>query len=267
MATYAVGDVQGCYSDLRRLLDMVGFEPSADFVWFTGDLVNRGPENLATVRFVKSLGESAVVVLGNHDLYAIALFYGCCSPHETDTLDDLLASTDSEELFDWMRKLPLIHRAQGHILVHAGIPHFWDYKIAQARAAEVEEAIRGENHISFFSQMLGNHPSRWIDELTGMDRLRCITNYLTRMRFIEPDGTLDFDVSAGLEHAPNGHRAWFQYPTKIEEPIIFGHWASLNGCTGHPQFHAVDTGCVWGRSLTALRLEDHQVFRVHAISN
>lgn len=264
MPTYAIGDVQGCYTELRYLLDEVSFDFDVDRVWFTGDLVNRGRENLKTLQFVKKLGDCATVVLGNHDLYLLAIVYGGHSWHPNDTFDDVLRSSQCDELCDWLRHRSMLHVADGHLLVHAGVPHVWNKKQALLLAREVESAIQGSESVGFFRQMLGNEPDGWHDGLTGLNRLRCITNYLTRMRWVQANGTMNFTSKLGLDHAPPTCRAWFQFPSQIEETIVFGHWASLNGKTHSTKFQAIDTGCVWGRALTALRLDNHQQYSVVA---
>ncbi len=258
MATFAIGDVQGCYTELRYLLDEISFDFEGDEVWFTGDLVNRGPDNLKTLRFVKKLGDRATVVLGNHDLYLLSIVYGGHSLHSNDTFVDVLRSSYCEELCHWLRHRPMLHESHGHLLVHAGVPHVWDKEKAMSLAREVERAIRGSDYVEFFRGMLGNEPAVWQDEHSGLDRLRCITNYLTRMRFIHVSGKMDFSSKLGLGHAPSAYRAWFQFPPQFEETIVFGHWASLNGRTQDSQFRAIDTGCVWGRRLTAYRLDDNE---------
>ncbi len=266
MAIYAIGDVQGCYTELRRLLDAISFDPDSDLIWFTGDLVNRGPDNEQTLKFAKGLGSRAVVVLGNHDLYLLSVVFGERALDPNDTIGDVLQSNHCEELCHWLRVQPLIHECGDHLLVHAGIPHIWSRKQAVALASEVENALRSDDYVDFLRGMYGNQPSVWNDYLIGTERLRCITNYLTRMRFVNSDGELRFESNLGLEYAPSGSKAWFQHEPKIRESIVFGHWASLNGRTDNPQFIATDTGCVWGRTLTAVRLSDRRTFAVEGSS-
>lgn len=264
MAIYAIGDVQGCYSELRQLLEHVSFDPNSDLLWLTGDLVNRGPNNVETLRFVKELGNSAVVVLGNHDLYLLAIAFGGHAIDPGDTFSDVLQSKYCEELCHWLRKRPLIHALGAYILVHAGIPHIWDRECATSLAFEVEQALRGSDYAYFLREMFGNQPSLWSGDLEGIDRLRCITNYFTRMRFVKPNGELSFESNLGLEYTPKGSMAWFQYEPRVTESVVFGHWASLNGRTDNSQFIATDTGCVWGRTLTAVRLCDRRTYAVPA---
>lgn len=260
MATYAIGDIQGCYDELRRLLDQIGFDRSVDHLWFVGDLINRGPQNLETLRFVRSLGHNAVTVLGNHDLHFLAVVFGGHSPTASDTFDDVIDAGDCEELCHWLRSLPLLHENRTYVMTHAGIPHVWDLPTARSCASEIESTLRGPSYVSFFEQMYGNHPNVWTEALEGMDRTRLITNYFTRMRLIREDGALEFSHKGQLEDAPREYNAWFHYTTQIPKRQIFGHWASLEGETGVDGIDAIDTGAVWGRSLTALRLDDHVRF-------
>lgn len=262
MAIYAIGDVQGCYSEMRKLVDAFSFDPSSDRIWFTGDLVNRGPNNVETLRFVKQLGPRADVVLGNHDLYLLSVVFGGRVLSKNDTIQDVLYSKHCEELCHWLRRRPLIHRCGNHLLVHAGIPHIWDRRRAVALASELQAVLSGNDYESFLRGMYGNEPSVWSEDLEGIERLRCITNYLTRMRFINANGELRFESNLGLEHAPDRSDAWFQHQPKVKETIVFGHWAALNGRTDNRQFIATDTGCVWGRKLTAVRLSDRKTFAV-----
>lgn len=256
MATYAIGDVQGCYETLRYLLEKINFDHDLDQLWFVGDLVNRGPQSLETLRFVHDLGRRAITVLGNHDLHLMAIIYGGYEPRNGDTLGDILQAPDCEKLARWLRSLPLMHEGEKHVMVHAGIPHIWDLGIARLVAREVEAAIRGRSHIEYFENMYGNLPECWKDSLCGMDRHRAITNYFTRMRLISPDGTLEFSHKGELVNVPEGYAPWFKFRGLVEKPIIFGHWAALEGITGLDHVSAIDTGCVWGRNLTALRLDD-----------
>ncbi len=264
MTTYVIGDTQGCFIELTKLLKKIRFEPKKDRLWFTGDLVNRGPDNLSILRFIRELGSSIVVVQGNHDLHLQAIVFGGHAVQSTDTFQDVLAADDCEELCHWLSAFPLLHTEAGYVLVHAGIPHIWTLPEATRFALEVHNALRGINRQAFFQQMYGDEPSVWSDSLSGIDRLRVITNYFTRMRCISPDGRLNFESEITKDRCPNGFQAWFDYPVQFSEDIVFGHWASLEGSTGRSNIHAIDTGCVWGRQLTALRLPDHQRFSVFA---
>ena len=258
--TYAIGDIQGCYEPMRELIDAMPFDPSVDRLWFVGDLVNRGPQNLETLEYVRKLGSQASVVLGNHDLHLLAIVFGGKNPQRSDTFHDVLDSPHCEELSHWLRQLPLIQRHERWVLVHAGIPHIWSTVQAFAYAREVEHAIQGDTYTHFFEEMYGNNPDTWHDSLGGMDRLRNITNYLTRMRFVTEDGRLEFAHKTTLDTAPPGFKGWFEYDCDREETVVFGHWAALEGDIPSPLVIPTDTGCVWGRALTAVRLEDGMRF-------
>lgn len=270
MPTYAIGDLQGCHTELLDLLDHIKFDQRRDQLWFTGDLVNRGPQSLPCLRFVKQLGDTAITILGNHDLHLLAMAAGKTRPRKHDTVDDVLAAGDKTELLDWLRRRPLLHydEESGFLLVHAGLPPQWDLALAQDCAAEVEGALRGEKAVQFFGAMYGDHPDLWSPDLNGMERLRFITNCLTRMRYCDGDGRLDLK-----EKGPPGRQAphlipWFQLDSRRTRhiPVLFGHWASLpfGNLTDFTPFNVypLDTGCVWGRSLTAIRLEDRKLFSV-----
>ena len=264
MATYAIGDVQGCFEPLQRLLETLRFDPAADRLWFAGDLVNRGPDSLAVLRFVHGLGERAVTVLGNHDLHLLAVADGVRKPTRKDSLNAILEAPDREPLLAWLRACPLVHREPGypHLMVHAGIPPQWDVDQAVALAQEVERTLRGRRYGEFLHHMYGNVPDTWDETLTGVERLRLITNYLTRMRFCSPDGRLDLDNKGKPEDANPGFAPWFTYAGRrsAATPVVFGHWAALEGEPGVPGVHALDTGCVWGGRLRALRLDDDRLF-------
>lgn len=257
MSIYAIGDVQGCYSELRHLLDKIKFDPASDMVWFTGDLINRGPNNVEVLRFVRSLGERAVSVLGNHEIYTLVIVFGEYSMDDNDTLDDLISADDCEELCHWIRQLPLLHKENSHLLVHAGIPHTWTEKQAFSFANEVENVLRGEAYRELLRHLFDRETDCWSTELRGVERYRMLLDYLTRMRYIGKYGNLDFKNKHFLPVPPTGFQAWFDYPTRLKNDVIFGHWASLNGITNNEQFHSLDTGCVWGRTLTAMNLSDH----------
>lgn len=265
MATYAVGDVQGCIEPLYSLLDEVKFQPARDKLWLAGDLVNRGPDSLETLRFVKSLGAAAVVVLGNHDLHLLAFANGHRTLGPKDTIAPVLRAPDCDELLTWLQQQPLVHydEALDTAMVHAGIPPMWDIKTALKRAAEVEEVLRKERKsVKFFKNMYGNQPDTWSSEIKGMDRLRLITNYFTRMRFCNEQGRLELTTATGPDTAPPGFAPWFSFKKHRcrKHRIIFGHWAALMGKTDRENFIGLDTGCVWGGRLTMLRLEDNTYF-------
>jgi len=264
MSTYAIGDIQGCYDELSALLELIQFSEQ-DRLWFCGDLVNRGPKSLDTLRFICGLGNRAVTVLGNHDLHLLAVHHGFAKTKRGDTLDAILAAPDREELMAWLQQQPLIHTdaSLGFTMVHAGIPPRWSIKKAHQLANECHQALKN-NASNYFAHMYGNKPTTWSDTLTGTDRLRVITNYFTRMRFCTPQSELEFTSKGGLESQPNGFSPWFdlratQYP---DDNILFGHWAALEGHTGQPHMYALDTGCIWGEKLRGFRLEDHTYFEI-----
>ncbi|MGO2236482.1 diadenosine tetraphosphatase [Marinomonas sp. UCMA 3892] len=264
MATYVIGDLQGCLTPLVQLLEQINYHPEQDKLWFTGDLINRGEESLETLRFIKSLGNNATVVLGNHDLHLLAVSHGYGKLKRGDTLAEILTAGDRDDLMDWLRHQPLFHYDEqlNTVMTHAGIPPCWDLQKAQTLAKEVEDKLKSDSVDEFFATMYGNKPNTWSDDLTGLDRLRAITNYLTRMRFCDENSKLDLESKEGINTATKGYAPWFNYPTKVPEDchIVFGHWAALEGKTQKERIHALDTGCVWGGSLTALRLEDQQRF-------
>ena len=260
MAVYAIGDLQGCFDPLKRLLDRIGFDPAQDRLWFCGDIVNRGPASLETLRFVRGLGELAVMVLGNHDLHLLASAWADSRPRKKrDTLDDILEAPDREELLEWLRRRPLLHHdpAVGFTMVHAGLPPQWDLDEARAAAGELEAVLGGDRFIDFLRHMYGNLPDRWSPELEGIDRLRCIVNAFTRLRYLRPDGSMDFDNTGPPERAGAGLIPWFRFPGRRTEGLsmVFGHWSTL-GDVVHAGAFSLDTGCVWGGRLTALRLDD-----------
>ena len=268
MATYIVGDVQGCLASLQALLAHVGFGKD-DRLWCVGDLVNRGPESLATLRFCRDLGARFATTLGNHDLHFLAMVCGGHPHLAGDTLQAVLDAPDCAELAEWLRHQPLLLEAPDHVLVHAGVPHIWDLPTVRRNARLAETAIRGAEHEAFFRAMYGNKPARWTEALTGMERLRAIVNYLTRMRLVDADGGMEFAHKGGLEQPPTGYKPWFAYPSQLSGAIVFGHWAALNGIAPHSchprtRAYGLDTGCVWGRALTAMRLEDGLRFSVAA---
>ncbi|KAA0873554.1 symmetrical bis(5'-nucleosyl)-tetraphosphatase [Nitrincola tapanii] len=263
MATYAIGDVQGCYDELLRLLDQVGFSDS-DRLWFAGDLVNRGHQSLQVLRFVKQLGTQAESVLGNHDLHLLALHFGATRDKRNTTLQPILHAPDRDELMNWLRQRPMLidDEALGYVLTHAGIPPIWSLDKAKKRAQELEQVLRGRQAAEFFRHMYGNKPDQWHKNLEGWARLRVITNYFTRMRFITATGRLEFAGNGGPEEAPEGFKPWYaiKRSTPMPRTQLFGHWAALMGQADLPGCIALDTGCVWGNRLTALRLEDQTLF-------
>lgn len=266
MATYAVGDLQGCLEPLKCLLQQVKFDPAQDKLWLVGDLVNRGPASLETLRFLYAMRDSLVCVLGNHDLHLIAVAYNAERLKKNDTLREIIEAPDCAQLIEWLRQMPLIHHdAQRDItLVHAGIPPQWTVEKALLRAAEVEKALRDDSQLPMFLDgMYGNEPAKWDKKLHGIERLRVITNYFTRMRFCTPDGKLDLKSKEGLDTAPPGYAPWFSYAERkaAGRKIIFGHWAALEGQCDVPGLFALDTGCVWGGSMTLMNVDTLE--RIH----
>ena len=262
MARYAIGDVQGCYDSLMALLEKIAFQVDHDELWFAGDLVNRGPKSLSSLRFIKQLGETKVkpakVILGNHDLHLLASYFTEKPARKKDTFADILAAPDCEELIHWLLAQPLMiwDKTANLCMTHAGIPPIWTVEQAYSYSQEVAKVLRGTSRGAFFENMYGNAPAVWSESLEGVTRWRVITNYFTRMRFIKPDGALDFKAKEDLGSAPEGFAPWFSFPTKNSTRLIFGHWAALSGETGFgSQFQAIDTGCVWGGQLTALNLD------------
>jgi bis(5'-nucleosyl)-tetraphosphatase (symmetrical) len=263
MSTYAIGDIQGCFTALQRLVEHCRFDPAQDKLWLVGDLVNRGPQSLEVLRYIKGLGDRAVVVLGNHDLHLLVVAAGYVAQHRGDTLDTILAATDRDELLDWLRKRPLTHCEHGWLMVHAGLLPSWTIARAQELAGEVETALRGNGCDGFLRAMYGNQPDRWDDALEGHDRLRVIVNAMTRMRVCTPDGQMEFTHNGERDDIPAGFVPWFEAPRRASagKRILFGHW-SAHGLLVDSDVVALDTGCLWGRALTALRLEDRTIFEV-----
>lgn len=263
MPTYVIGDVQGCSHELKALVELVGFDPACDRLWFVGDLVNRGPDSAGVLRFVKSLGESALTVLGNHDLHLLMVADGMERQHRSDTIHDVLRAPDREELIAWLRLRPIFHKEDNTVLVHAGLLPQWSVEKASGLAAEVEEALRGPDRIDLMANMYGNKPHEWSDDLSGHARFRVIINAMTRMRFCTPDGSMEFSHKGGLDKTPEGYLPWFEAPDPAwaGSSIVFGHWSAL-GFMMRENLVALDTGCLWGGALTAVRLEDRRVFQV-----
>jgi bis(5'-nucleosyl)-tetraphosphatase (symmetrical) len=260
MATIAIGDVQGCYDQLMRLLERSGYDERRDTLWFVGDLVNRGPQSAQTVRFAKSLGERQVTVLGNHDLALLVVAAGLAKPHRGDTFDDVLRAPDREELLAWLRHQKMMHAGNGYAMVHAGLLPEWGIARALELGREVEAALQGPDHRAFLKHLYGNEPLRWRDDLAGYDRLRVIVNAMTRVRLVTSDGMMEFSHKLGLADAPAGYLPWYDAPGRASggTPVIFGHWAAL-GLLLREDVVCLDSGCVWGRSLSALRLEDRRL--------
>jgi bis(5'-nucleosyl)-tetraphosphatase (symmetrical) len=259
MAVYAIGDIQGCYDPFRRLLDAIDFDPAKDTLWLTGDIVNRGPKSLKTLRYVRKLGRSVVMVLGNHDLHLLALEAGVLQfGKRFGSLHKLLNAADAEELCDWLRHQPLAHYDErlDTLLVHAGTHPDWSVNKTLARAAEVEQTLQGYDYATLLGKMYGNKPNYWSGRLSGYKRLRFIINCLTRMRMVSADGHLELNFSGSPWRARKGLTPWYQAknPAREDTRVVFGHWSAL-GLIVLPNLIALDTGCVWGRELTAVRID------------
>lgn len=263
MATYAIGDIQGCYHSFLSLLDLIQFDASKDQLWLVGDLINRGSGSLETLRWAKANESSLVMVLGNHDLHTLAVAEGFVRAHRSDTLQPIFDAPDRAELLDWLRLRPMIHADGELVMVHAGLLPQWEAGQALELGQEVEAALRGDGYRSFLAHMYGNYPLRWDDGLQGMDRLRMITNAMTRLRVCKRDGEMDFHFKGELVDMPADTMPWFDVPARqsAESTVIFGHWSAL-GLQQRDNLYALDTGCLWGGQLTALRLEDRKTFQV-----
>ncbi len=259
MSTYAIGDIQGCLEPLQCLLRDVSFDPAKDTLWLAGDLINRGPDSLETLRYLYSIRSSVVVVLGNHDLHLLALYHGLRKANKSDTLTAILQAPDAPVLLEWLRQQPLVHHDPqlGYAMVHAGIPPLWTLPQALAYSHEVETQLRGPQFMDYLASMYGNEPCVWQESLQGQDRLRLITNYFTRMRFCSAEGELELTTKENAAAAPQGFAPWFSFLQRKtrDQRILFGHWAALQGQTNSANAIALDTGCVWGGYLTALCLE------------
>ena len=260
MATYAIGDLHGCYDALRRLLDALGFDPSVDRLWFTGDLVNRGPDSLGCLRFVRGLGRSARVVLGNHDLHLLAVHHGAGRCRREDTLDEVLSAPDAGELMAWLCQQPLLHEdpdLPGYALIHAGLPPQWTMATARRCAREVEGCLRSDERWTYFQHLYGDEPSYWDAGLSRWERLRFITNAFTRLRFCDAHGHLALAHKGMPSQAPPGVLPWFRMPGRASfgKRLVFGHWSLLGWHDGDGVL-ALDTGCQWGAALTAARIDD-----------
>lgn len=263
MATYAVGDIQGCYTELLRLLEKMCFDPAIDRLWLVGDLVNRGPDSVNVLRLIKSLGDSAITVLGNHDLHLLAVAEGAAKLHRCDTLHDVLDAPDRGELLAWLRVQRLLYVEGNFVLVHAGLLPSWTVAQAQQLAHEAEAALTGKHYHDFLVHMYGNHPDHWENDLSGYQRLRTITNACTRMRVCTPSGEMEFKFKGEVHNVPEGYMPWFDVPGRASAhaTVVCGHWSAL-GLNVTPQIITLDTGCLWGGALSAIRLEDRKLFQV-----
>ena len=263
MSTYAIGDLQGCYVSLQALLTKTGFNKSRDTLWFVGDLVNRGPDTLACLRFARALGDRAITVLGNHDLHLLAVADGVSKAGRRDTMQPILDAPDRDDLLNWLRTQKLLHVDSEFIMVHAGLLPQWSLKKAISLAHEVETLIRGRERRSFLKSMYGDEPVLWDDALAGSARSRLVTNAMTRMRLLTRRDEVNLDYKGELAAIPSGTVPWFtrRHASTVNNTIIAGHWSAL-GLYVTANFVGLDTGCAWGQQLTAMRLEDRAIFQV-----
>ena len=262
MATWAIGDLQGCLADFECLLEKIHFHPDRDQLWLTGDLVNRGPDSLGTLRRCHALRDNLITVLGNHDLHMLAVMDGALAIKRKDTFGDVLSAPDRHRLAEWLLHCPLLHENADFVMSHAGIYPLWNLEQARGFAREVEAVLQnGGQRGQFFAHMYGNEPALWDDRLEGPDRWRTITNFFTRLRLIDANGQIDLIHKESLTVKPEHLHAWYDYPerTTIPKRILFGHWAALQGKTRQEDIIALDTGCVWGNELTAFCLETGQL--------
>lgn len=261
MATYAIGDLQGCHEAFVCLLKKLRFNPDCDQLWLAGDLINRGPSSLATLRHCYDLRDNLITVLGNHDLHMLAVLSGSLNPKRKDTFHDVLKSSQSDRLAQWLHQCPLMHENDDWVLCHAGIYPGWDLATARRCAREVEAVLQNpQQRREFFDNMYGNEPACWDESLQGTDRWRTITNFFTRMRLIDDSGNMDFKYKESLTDAPEGYSPWFAWHKRVpvDKKILFGHWAALEGNTHNDHIIGLDTGCVWGNQLSAYCLETAQ---------
>ncbi len=264
MATYAIGDIQGCLQPFQQLLQIVGFNRQRDCLWLVGDLVNRGPDSLETLRYVRGLGNAAITVLGNHDLHLLTVAAGFARIHKSDTLEGILGAADRVELLDWLRTRKLFHHDVDYAMVHAGLLPQWSVERAAELAQEVEPVLRGAQYLELARHMYGAQPDQWHDALEGWDRLRVIINAMTRLRLCTVDGRMEFRHKGKPENLPEGYMPWFEVPGRLsaKSAVICGHWSAL-GLRIEPHLLAIDGGCLWGRHLCAVRLEDRRVFQIN----
>lgn len=262
MSTYVIGDIQGCFEALSLLLEKIQFDPAQDRLWLVGDLINRGPDSLDVLRWAMGLGDRLVTVLGNHDLHFLAVAEGHVPPHRSDTLEELLAAPDRDDLIDWLRCQRMIYAEGDWVLVHAGLLPQWTVGQALRLGGEVEAVLSGDDYRDFLKHMYGNQPDHWDDSLSGMDRLRVITNAMTRLRVCSAAGVMDFNFKGSPKTCPKETLPWYEVPERksADANIVFGHWSAL-GLNVGSRHVALDTGCLWGGALSAIRLEDREVFQ------
>jgi bis(5'-nucleosyl)-tetraphosphatase (symmetrical) len=263
MAHYAIGDIQGCHAEFCQLLDLIAFSKTTDRLWLVGDLVNRGPESLAVLREVMKLGDAATTVLGNHDFHLLNVASGHARTHREDTLDAVLAAPDRDELIAWLAARPLVVVEGERLLVHAGLLPQWTPATALMLSREVQMMMASDRAREFLSVLYGDEPRRWRDDLAGFDRLRIAVNACTRLRFCAADGTMEFREKRGADHAPDGFRPWYAQPDRqsARMTVVCGHWSTLDLMLA-PNVLMLDSGCLWGGTLTGIRLDDGQVYQV-----
>lgn len=264
MARYAIGDIQGCYHSLMQLLDRLDFKSGIDQLWLVGDVINRGTGSLQVLRWLYQHRHDVQIVLGNHDLHAIAVAHGVRAPHRLDTLQEIFSADDGGELLTWLRQQPLMVLTQDYAMVHAGLYPQWTLSRAKLLAEEVETVLQSEDYASFLHQMYGNVPASWQEDTQGIDRLRAITNAFTRMRICDAEGLMEFSFKGEVQDIPQGFYPWFKAPHRLSsnaQTIICGHWSAL-GLYQNDGILALDTGCLWGRTLTACHLDSYAVTQV-----
>ena len=263
MSLYAIGDIQGCFAEFCKLLELIGFTPTNDRLWLVGDLVNRGPESLAVLRKVKALGDAAVTVLGNHDFHLLTVAAGHTKSHDRDTLAPILNAPDRVELLEWLSRRPLVVVEGDRLLVHAGLLPGWTAARALALSHEVQAMLASKRADAFLRELYGDEPRAWRDDLAGFDRLRVIVNACTRMRFCDAAGAMEFNEKRGPHAAPTGFRPWFEHDHRASagKTIVCGHWSTLELKLA-PNLLMLDSGCLWGGALTAVRLDDRRVYQV-----
>lgn len=263
MATYAIGDIQGCFEAFKELLVAIAFNPAEDRLWLCGDLVNRGEDSIGTLRWCMAHDDRIVAILGNHDLHLLAVAEGFVPPHRNDTLTEILEAPDRDAVLDWLRRRPMLHREGDWLMVHAGLLPEWTPDLAESLARELETVLRGPGYRDFLARMYGNEPRRWHPDLAGQDRLRLVANAMTRLRYLHPDGDMEFQHKCAPADAPAELIPWYAMPDRRSRDVhvLFGHWSTLGLLAGEDVV-SLDTGCLWGGQLSAIRLEDSRLFQV-----